>query len=234
MLQIRRGILFVTLSIIALVLIIGGVIFVKKLSYFRITDIEVIENNRPSQLKARLPIGLIEGKNIFEVDLAELSQNIKKEFPEIREVKASRHLPNKLILQLIRRVPVAQINLGGYFLVDKQGFTLPEKRFFPFDGFPIIDGAAKGESLTNLKMALSLLEKIASFKGLEGQRVTKIEIASPKDFSFFFEDGLKVIIGEGDFNQKLEDLALFLPELQRRSEVEYIDLRFKEPIVKWK
>ncbi|MCM8757854.1 MAG: hypothetical protein NC903_02200, partial [Candidatus Omnitrophica bacterium] len=86
--------------------------------------------------------------------------------------------------------------------------------------------------LTEIRYALELIAKIKSKKFFEGYILKKIDITNLKEMKFFI-DGLKVIIGE-EIERGLRVLELLLPELkQDLPKIEYIDLRFKEPVVKY-
>lgn len=83
------------------------------------------------------------------------------------------------------------------------------------------------------KETQSLLAKINSREKLRG-RATAINAAGKNGrFSFFIDNSVEIIIGREDFDKRLGMLEWFLSRKDTDlSNIEYIDLRFKDIVIK--
>ena len=135
----RRGI-----SIVLLLLIIGGVLFGikegvewvgRKLyssnSSFEIQHLVISCDGKLTEDYIRETSGLHEGMNLFEVSFSEIEKELLG-VSRIESVYLERKLPHTLIVKVKERVPVAQIvgrQTSKYpFMVDRYGFVLPHRR----------------------------------------------------------------------------------------------------------
>ncbi|MEW6170812.1 MAG: cell division protein FtsQ/DivIB, partial [Candidatus Omnitrophota bacterium] len=63
-------------------------------------------------------------------------------------------------------------------------------------------------------------------------QITKINISTLDNFSFFIDKNIEVKLGLSNQREKLKILILLLNEIKEKpQDIKYIDLRFKEPIV---
>ena len=198
------------------------------------------------------PLGLdnrikesIQDKNIFKIDLKELSRRIIAQHPEILEAEVRRLLPNKIIINLKRRIPFARIESARYpykiFFVDKEGFVLTDIEPTSFNELPLIVGIntklarireGKQSESVQLTKALSLLKEIATRKAAADYEIAKIDVTSYKNISFFIDEGIEVRIGAGDFERRLILLERTFSKLKANGyQPKYIDLRFGDPII---
>lgn len=187
----------------------------------------------------------IRNMNIFKINLKELSERIIAEHPEILKAEVRRFLPDKVTIKLKHRLAFARIEPQGYsyktLFVDKEGFILKEVDSASFNTLPKITGIntelarireGKQSESIQLTKALSLLKEIVAFGDGVDYEVTRIDVTSYKNLSFFMNNGIEVRIGAGNFKERISLLNRTISELQTDNyQPEYIDLRFGDPIV---
>jgi len=148
----------------------------------------------------------------------------------------------KAIIKTKTRKAIARVQIGGSrFCIDKGRLLMQENGSYA--NLPLIaiskdDTGIHEGSVCNseqLRLAVSLLEKInarGKFKG----KVTAIDATSKYDrLSFVMDNGIEIIMSKKDFAEKLKVLEmLFSGNRINPEQVEYIDLRFKDIVLKEK
>jgi len=181
------------------------------------------------------------GANIFLVDLKSFKDRLELKHPELRDIIVRRALPNKLIVQARRRLPVAQVYGDRPYLIDKDGVFLMDAKNSAED-IPLISGIraipSRGSSVQKEKInkALFLIYALSVNKKLSGYKIKTIDVSDGRNISFFLNandaDKVEIKIGENEFIKRIDMLATVLEQLGRDiGRVKYIDLRFEDPIV---
>lgn len=204
--------------------------------YFNVTSVR-IEGESLSSTAAANYCDLTLPINIFKVNLNELASRIKELHPEVKEAVVTRQLPDRLLIKLKRREPVAEIEVyGKFYKVDKEGFILPDYSKTMHPELPDIIGVRSSRILKSLlgvcdskrlKEALNLLSLLKDENSLESYRITKIDVSNYRNVTFSIEDKIEIKLGRDNFKQKLNALNESLPSI-RLDEVTYIDLRFDD------
>ena len=185
------------------------------------------------------------GKNIFTLDLEREAQKLLNRFQDYNRIYLVRRLPDSIAVYLKKREPLAYVRLYRYFAVDQYGvlFDTDNK-----DGFsaqlPIIFGLENkifgpkpGKSYRDVRellLCLDLIREIKSVGALRKCAIKRIDVASPAQLSFYWQY-IEVKIGESNISQKLRLLSSILTQLGADlPKIKYIDLRFKDPVIKYK
>lgn len=185
------------------------------------------------------------GKNIFSLNLNKEAQNILAMYPNYHKIRLIRRLPNALSVVVSERKALAYLRLYRYFAVDGEGvlFNLDNNPLNP--NLPIIMGlqakilgAQAGRSYSHVKELLFCLDLIKEFtatRGLKRYTIKKIDAARPENLSFYMLENMEIKIGQADIERKIQLLNSILAHLGSEAlKVKYIDLRFKEPVIKYK
>lgn len=240
--HILKPFLLFLLSLVIILFVLKGLAsFLYTNSTFKITQLQ-ISGNYPLNDSIKESIRSI---NIFKINLKELSRMIIVEHPEILKAEVRRLLPDKVTIKLKHRLAFARIEPQGYsykiLFVDKEGFILKGVDSASFNTLPKITGIntelarireGKQSESIQLAKALSLLKEIVVFEDRVDYEVTRIDVTSYKNLSFFMNSGIEVRIGAGNFKERLSLLNRTLSELQTDDyQPEYIDLRFGDPII---
>ncbi len=187
------------------------------------------------------------GQNIFKINLQEISEVLRRRFPDYKSITLKRALPDRVIIEFQPREAIAMVELSERFFVDKEGI--------------LFRSTGQGIDSMQLPLIIGLRNKIADprpgIRYSEGtfrriiefiNSINKIEILSERlkireinskninDIFILTVSGCKINLGS------IKSLGKDLIVLQRLlhrigddlGEMEYIDLRFREPAVKYK
>lgn len=216
----------------------------KSLDYFKIKDIII---NKP---QGTFDFSYLSGRNIFNIDLKKESRYISELYPVYKNIRLVRLLPDRLFIGFTDRNPIAYVKLYRYFCVDSDGvlFDMPQAR--EASDLPVITGlerkipGSKTGGQYNgkeLATALNIIKEIEINNLSRKYKIERIDVSNPAGISCFISQspsGLKAIevkIGMEDIGDKIRVLAGLFAQLNEGvSNIKYIDLRFKEPVVKFK
>ena len=177
-------------------------------------------------------------RNIFKINLAAIASSLEPKYPDANQIIIKRVLPDKLLVDLKFRKPVALLGNGQVYPIDREGVILVNINSMKLREFPIIKGIdprlagkphKKNES-RNLLIALGLLDEIKRARFLEKYKVQLIDASDIKSLSFSLaEGGPVVIIGYEDFKERLNILRDTLRDPRLiLDKINYIDVRFKD------
>lgn len=203
-------------------------------------------------------------KNIFTLDLEKESMLLARRFPEYKRVRLVRVFPQRIFIDCQRRRPVARIRLlSDYFLDEELYLFASTKKEAIASPLPLILGLSKKLNtaipgkryvLPELSSAIELINHFNSKKELSGFEIEKINLAysdylileirlkdtngdvsisldkeTPNDNSF------EVRISASEIKSKTNLLASLLAQFKDKLfNLEYIDLRFSEPVIKFR
>ncbi len=235
---------FKPLAVIIFLFIVSVIFFKASARFMGQSDffkIKKISYPKTVGLPAENSVFNLMGKNLFSVNLKEVSRKFRQEFPNLSAVRIYRHLPDELIIEAQKRSPVALVKLGEkYFYVDSEAVIIsnPEGKK---DNLPVILGVANRPSSIksgqlyddqDLKFGLEIIQELAKIPYLNKLVLTKIKVSGASRASFLFASGIEVIIGQERLKEKLQLLLIVYSRLGAESaQVKYIDLRFKEPVI---
>lgn len=178
----------------AIVLAIGAIaaftlkMFFTRHHYFNISRVSMqgAQESSYADFKRRLI-----GKNIFSLDLKALKRQAEAEEENVRCALVQRRLPGELLFVLEKRVPVAQIKLLRYHLVDNLAQIMPYASDLAFADFPVIYGlqdriqGKKSSPSPELEKAVELIKEKNSISALGAYKITRINIAADKTSSLY-------------------------------------------------
>ncbi len=205
------------------------------------------------------PFDYLKGRNIFSLDLGSQSRRVFSNYPDCRLVRFSRILPDCIVVDFLKRQPVALVKFYKNFAVDEQGILFYPSAPLEEAGLPVIYGletkifAPKPGikyKRPELDLALNIIKEIKANKSFQGFTLKRIDLASLQSAGFFILlpkqiinytlpypqgewIGFEVRIGEGNIRQKIMILGgLAIQARKDWGNIKYIDLRFKEPLIK--
>ena len=201
----------------------------------------------------------LKGRNIFSLNLNNEAQKAYLRCSDCRKVRYTRILPNCIVIDFLKRQPVAWVKFYKNFAIDEQGVLFSPDLATETLQLPVIYGletkifAPKlGTSYkrSELGLALSIIHEFKVNKSLVGFSLKRIDLANPESAGFFMLLprqvanytlavpqtewlGFEVRTGMNNIRQKMMILAgLLMQERNEWSNIKYIDLRFKEPLIK--
>ncbi len=135
--------------------------------------------------------GLVEGRNIFRLELANVRRLIS-ELPQVERVEVERHLPNRVTVNIVERKPIAWVTNRGdedptqspkAYLIDARAIPMkPRSKLQQFMHLPIICGfpienLADGQRVTNYEV-LAALDLIRLNEGNTRWQIWTIDVRS--------------------------------------------------------
>ena len=225
----------------------------KNLNYFTVKNIIVSEATANTFL-------YLKGRNIFDIDIKKEARYIWEAYPQYKNVRIIKFLPGSLMIDFIKRKPVGIIALHRYFYVDMDqvifnipsglaALELPQIRGLETKIFGPKPGAKY--NLKELALALNIIKELNRTRVSRFYKVKAVDVANPANASFLLEahgqltndpkakeaktqTALEVKIGQDDIKERVKILNTLLFSIKNDfTEVKYIDLRFKESVVKF-
>jgi len=187
------------------------------------------------------------GQSIFKVNLKEQAQRLSKLYSGYEKVILKRFLPNKIIVDFIPRQALALLMLSDDFYVDRKGVLFQTVHQEIDDSYlPLIVGleARIPYPRSGLKCNEDSLQAILKFihnlnndsKLAEKIEIKEINLINVNDIFLFTINDCKINLGSAEsLDKDLLILQRLISEINSDlDKIEYIDLRFREPVVKYK
>jgi len=157
----------------------------------------------------------------------------------IRSAALTRIFPNRLLVQVVERTPVAYANVGGRVsLVDSEGVLLDKPESASFD-FPVITGlnwnAGSDECRTRISLYQDFMHQIGQEIIRSGWTVSEADLTDAEDLKALLVQGretLQVHFGHEDFPEHFHRFLTILPELHKsNAPIDSVDLRYRNQVV---
>ena len=221
-------------------------------SLFKIRDIVIREGGAAG---SKIDLSFLIGRNLVAMDLEQEERNIAAIYPGYRQIRLIRVFPDRLYACFIRRQPIACVKLYRYFYVDNDAalFDIPADTAQLSNELPVIYGldkkisgpqAGRTYNLNELLLGINIIKAVKNNRQLRGLKIKRIDINNPANAALTIllpepagalpPDGIEIRIGQEYIGDKINILASLL--LQGRKDwddIKYIDLRFKEPVIKF-
>lgn len=208
--------------------------------YFKIA--QVLTKNADN-----IDLSYLKGRNIFSLDLKRESGYILDSFPEYANVRIVRIFPERIFADFIKRRPQALIKLYRYFAVDEDGVIFYPQNQPEEADLPVIAGletkifgpkSGKRYSIRELALALNIIKEFKSNSILKKYKIKKIDVVNYTSTAVLIQDAgtqfLEVKLGADNIKNKITMLGGLLAAAKKDiGNIKYIDLRFKEPVIKF-
>lgn len=213
------------LSVLVLALVIALYLFANS-NFFETDKIEWtgLAHLSPEQLDLFVDFPLT---NVWRVDTRELV-SLLKEHPWVETAKATWRWPNRLIVQVKERTPIAQTPTpGGWVFLDHEGGILPPTQAGAVYSLPIVTNCdlSSAEQLVAAARLITMIPTNLQDIISEWNAATR---------SFVTRTGTEILMGQPvDLEEKFILLEKILEDLAVRSEqAKRIDLRVpKSPVI---
>jgi len=223
-------------------LLVGG-FFVTQLllasDLFRVEQVEVQGNGRLSKGQVVALSDIETGINTFNLDIGLIGRKIE-ENPWVESARVQRIFPRQVMINIEERQPVAIVNLGYLYYLDKQGEIFKVLDATDNLDYPIVTGfnyakaqAHNAEYAQQLKQVVKLLTDLGQRKLFSLEQVSEIHFEASGGLSLFtLAGGVKVKLGHADYRRKLDRLERIYAQLQPKLQMlDYIDLNVDEKVI---
>ncbi len=253
-LAIRAVAVIIIISLAVLLIATGLGRVLKNLDYFKVREVMVSEGSD-------VDLSYLKGENIFALDLPKESGYILEHYSVYRNVILIRIPPDRIFAYFIKRKPIALLNLYRTFSIDQDMVLFEAAGEEAHSELPLITGletkifgpkvGKKYNSIKELAFAVNTLKAFRFNKGLRFYKIKKIDVANLNNASVFMglprkeaspagqtqevPAWIEIKLGEDGIKDRVGILATLL--LQAKNglpKIKYIDLRFKDPVIKLK
>ncbi len=234
-------------AIVSLVVVFSSAVYgvqaLKRLDHFKVKEVFIREGNsaRPDRNK---DFSYFLGKNIFALDLKKNAQFIKTMYPAYRTARLVRFLPDKLCVDLMKRTAVASVGSQPAIYLDDNLIFFESADLAGGKPLPMITGIDKERSKFRLGQrcsspgilfAVKVLQHVRDERSLDGYSIDRVQVHDSSNVSLYFPSQLEVKLGHEKLKDSLRILASLLTQVGNGvSNIEYIDLRFKDPVIRFK
>jgi cell division septal protein FtsQ len=248
----------IVLAVFALVLSFYN--HLKKMDFFRIKEVIVRQGNNITQEDAS-DFAYLKGRNIFEIDLEKEASHIAQSYPSYKKIRLIRFIPNLLFVDFLKRKPLAIIKAYRSFYIDESLtlFEMPQET--EIQDLPQVWGLEKklfGAKYASqlycpeLVLARDIIREAQANKVLKNYKLKRIDVSALSNASIFLlvpkglsnytkgqilapEEEIEIKLGHENISGKLGILAALLIQVRNNlNNIKYIDLRFKEPVIKFR
>ena len=175
------------------------------------------------------------GDGMFKVDLEDLNQKLKK-LSWVDQVFVERRLPSSILISIRERKPVALLDNGDLYGVDKDGRILKPSDALINQDLPLISGVSfnadvVGTTLTAqvLKPALDFFSFMTEKDGVLAHDVSEVNLSEPESLKVTFINGTQVTFNTKVSDTDLKRMALVLGDLNEKGKkASTMDFRYKD------
>ncbi|MFA5356614.1 MAG: cell division protein FtsQ/DivIB [Candidatus Omnitrophota bacterium] len=247
----KPALLTAVIFIAAVIIIRYIVITLKRSDYFRIKEV-VLKNQEEGFDSSRFL-----GRSIFDLDLEKESGRVTQLYPVYKDIRLFRVLPDRLVIVFNERKPLACVKLYKYFYVDRDGVLFGPGKGEEFRVLPVIRGLenrirgpepGRRYNIKELTGALDIIKQIGEDPLLARSRIERIDVSDPVNILCLIrvsdadvETGasgppaLEVRLSNNGIAEQVRILSGLFAQLNKEmGNIKYVDLRFKEPVVRFK
>ncbi len=217
--EIYKVALLMACVIILSALLIFTYNFIVVSPYFQLQEAVVTGVERIPREEILRLAGIRPDQNILTVNLKAMARRIQTNV-WVKEVRIKRDLPNKLIIEVRERKPVALLKKDdAFYYIERDGVMFTRLEKDQRTDLPILTGfCRRGEdNRERIRTSIRLLEYLSTYEEIPWLRNVS-EIYEDRIFglSLFTENGMCLLLGFDDFERKLQRLKPVLADLARR------------------
>jgi cell division protein FtsQ len=158
--------------------------------------------------------------NILTINREAIARRIRAN-PWVREVFVGREFPDRLVIIVRERKPVALLEQDkGLYLLDGEGTPFKKLEAGEESDLPVLTGCVRGGILDQdlVKKSLALLNDLAGIKdGPEIGKVSEIHGDETFGLSLFADAGLCLQLGFDGYESKFKRLTSVMADLDRKN-----------------
>ena len=211
------GLLFVTVALSSLFAYAYN--FLISRPYFQIKEISVRGLRELTEKDVLASAGIKPAQNLLAINTDAVIRRISAN-QWVENVYVGRELPNKLVLEVKERTPLALVKQDSDLcLMDAEGFVFKKLGKSDEVDLPIITGVdEKGEIKSPLLLSTLNLLKTVSKSGQYAYlgTISEVHVDNVYGLSLISNTGLYLKLGMADFEKKLKQLKLVLADLENR------------------
>jgi cell division septal protein FtsQ len=210
-----------------------------KVTLFSLKSIEVSSAKHLTREEILALAEVEPGKDLLHMNLKRMGDHILQN-PWVETVRINRYFPDAVSIVITEREPIAIVNMGFIYYLDKKGNVFKVLNQGDKLDYPVVTGFSEEDLGSNPKGTREALEatcdllKILRDKGaFILADVSEIHYDEGYGFTLFTASGaLPVKVGSGDFSAKVERFARIYRSLMvQMPSIHYIDLDYNDKII---
>lgn len=206
---------------------------------FRLKNIEVSPSKRLTRDEILGIAGVEVGRDLLRMNLKRMGEQLTQN-PWVETVHIRRYYPDGLSISITEREPLAIVNMGFIYYLDRNGTVFKVLNQGDRLDYPVVTGFSEEEMTSDpagmreaLKSTCELLQIVREKGAFILADVSEIHYDKGYGFTLFTASGaLPVKIGSSDFAAKIGRLARIYRELMvQQPGLHYIDLDYNDKII---
>ena len=189
--------------------LIFAINFLVSMPYFIVQEVVARGCNELTQKEIVAIAGVNQKQSIFSVKKDEIEKRVKNN-PWVREAFVGREFPNRLVIEVKERAPIAMLRSdNGTFLLDETGVVFKPVSLASEVNVPVLTGDYKQHNenpalYAKTQALFRSLSKSADYPRMEN--VSEICVDEVIGFSLVTDNGLYVKVGYDDYEKKFNNL----------------------------
>lgn len=198
-------------------------------SNFPIKSVKIYGVQHVDQESMQLALTPLVSKGFFAIDVDTIKDRLLKS-PWVSNAVVQRIWPDKVMITVVERTPVARWNDGRLLSSNGEIFT-PDASSYPND-LPVLVGP-DGQHIEMLQY----YKKLSSLLTPLRFKISRLELTPELSWNLTFDNGMRLNVGNKDVLTRMGHFVKVYPKIigDRIADVEYIDLRYANGLaVRWK
>ncbi len=171
--------------------------------------------------------------SVFAIPLAERRRRLLA-IDWVEEASVSRVWPDRLVVRLRERTPVAFVSTrGGVMLIDAWGVLLDQPYQAKF-AFPVLSGIHEDEPEAKRRERVRSFQELQQELGHLARDLSEVNVADPNNLRIVAKvenRAVELTLGDGNFARRYQNFLTHYPEIRKRSpEIAAFDLRLDDRI----
>jgi cell division protein FtsQ len=210
------GLLLATVALSSLFIYAYNVIISRP--YFEIKEISVRGLKELTEKEVLASAEIKPAQNLLAINTDAVIRRVTAN-QWVKNVYVGRELPNKLVLEVQERSPLALVKQGGdFYLMDGEGYVFKKLSKGDEVDLPILTGNVQDKTKSAFFLSTLNLLKTISGSGRYAYlgTISEIHIDDIFGLSLITGNGLYLKLGTGGFESKMKKLTLVLADLEQR------------------
>lgn len=231
-------------SVLVTAILVGGIPYgcyrvITTATLFSLKNIEVSTAKHLTRDEILGLAGIDLGKDLLHMNLKSMGEHILQN-PWVETVRIHRYFPDTVSIVITEREPVAIVNMGFIYYLDKKANIFKVLNQGDKLDFPVITGFSEEGLSNNPQKSKEALEATCDLLKILHEKgafiladVSEIHYDEGYGFTLFTASGaLPVKVGSGDFSAKIERFARIYQNLMvQMPSIHYIDLDYSDKII---
>lgn len=220
-------------------LIYGGYRILATVSLFSLKSIEVSEAKHLTRDEILGLAGVEPGRDLLRMNLKRMGEHILQN-PWVETVRINRYFPDGISISITEREPVAIVNMGFIYYLDKKGNVFKVLNQGDKLDFPVVTGFSEEELGSDPKGTKEALEATCQLLKILREKgafiladISEIHYDKGYGFTLFTASGaLPVKVGSENFSAKVERFSrIYRGLVAQMPSIHYIDLDYNDKII---